>query len=118
MNEDESKRNEMHDRVHSFQEQRSINAAAKLESIRLDALNKKAENSSKGLEWAMAINDPNLFQWLSDAKQARISCGGRSLHRGDAWDRALERLDAFGIPREGREEFAQAAVDAYEQAEK
>jgi hypothetical protein len=119
MTEDEtSKKRVMHDNVHSFQNQRTITAATKAEAFDVEALNTKTESRRKGFEWAMSIDDLSRFEWLSNAKQARIYCRGRNLQRVDDWSRILKKLNDFGIPIEGREDFAQAAVDAYEEAEK
>ncbi len=118
MNEDESKMNTMGDHVHSFQKKRLIDAAEKAETSLEAAGDKKAESRRKGRAWAMGINDPELFQWLSDAKYARITRGGGEGMRGDSWDRALDKIRNLGIADDEREDFANAAIDAYEEAEK
>ncbi len=108
---------EMADHVHAFQNKRRSDAAED-EKKSIDAsLEKKAESRRRGREWALGIVDPEHFQWLSEAKHARINRGGDEGSRGDSWDRALDKLRKLGIADDEREDFANAAIDAYEEAE-
>lgn len=109
---------EMSDHVHAFQQKRLIDAAENAQESLDASIEKKAESRRKGRGWALGGVDLELFQWLSEAKRARINRGGDEGSRGDSWDRALDKLRKLGIADDEREDFANAAIDAYEEAEK